>query len=92
LVALDNLELPSSQKYGNTTLNIGRVEGGVAANVIAEHAKAQIQIRLAAGSAEDAKKIVVDAVEEIDDRLQINFQSKGYGPVDIDNDVEGMFA
>lgn len=32
LVALQKLELPFSQKYGNSTLNIGQVSGGVAAS------------------------------------------------------------
>jgi len=89
LVALDRLELPSSKKYGNTTLNIGKMEGGVAGNVIAETAKAQIQIRIADGSAEKIKDIVVDTITKVDARLELNFLSKGYGPVDIDTDVEG---
>ena len=90
LAALDKMELPSSKKYGNTTLNIGKMEGGVAGNVIAETAKAQIQIRIADGSAEDIKKIVVDTIKKVDDRLELTFLSKGYGPVDIDTDVEGL--
>lgn len=89
LAALDRLELPSSKKYGNTTLNIGKMEGGVAANVIAETAKAQIQIRIADGSAEKIKDIVVDTITKVDARIELNFLSKGYGPVDIDTDVEG---
>lgn len=89
LVALDRLELPSSKKYGNTTLNIGKMEGGVAGNVIAETAKAQIQIRIADGSAEKIKDIVVDTITKVDARLELIFLSKGYGPVDIDTDVEG---
>ena len=89
LAALDNLELLKSEKYGNTTINIGRMEGGVAANVIAEEASAQIQMRLAAGTAEDAKKAVIDAMAKIDKRLKLDFSSRGYGPVDIDHDVDG---
>lgn len=89
LVVLDQLELPSSEKYGNSTLNIGRMEGGVAGNVIAETAQAQIQIRIADGSAVESKKIVLDAVRKVDDRLEVNFSSEGYGPVYIDSDVEG---
>ena len=89
LAALDNLELLNSEKYGNTTINIGRMEGGVAANVIAEEASAQIQMRLAAGTADDAKKAVVDAMAKIDKRLKLDFSSRGYGPVDIDHDVDG---
>lgn len=89
LMALDKIELPSSQKYGNSTLNIGRMEGGVAGNVIAETATADVQIRLAAGTAEEARKILLQVVNAIDDRLEVNFHAKGYGPVYIDSDVEG---
>ncbi|MCJ1282058.1 hypothetical protein MMC26_001381 [Xylographa opegraphella] len=90
LAAIDKLELPSSEKYGNTTINIGRMEGGVAANVIAETASAQVAIRLAAGTADDAKQTVLDAIAQIDKRLQFDFSSGGYGPVYIDSDVEGF--
>jgi len=90
LAALDKLELPSSEKYGNTTINIGRMEGGVAGNVIAETASAQIQLRLADGTAQDAKKAVLETVKKIDGRLTFEFASVGYGPVYIDSDVEGM--
>jgi acetylornithine deacetylase len=89
LAELMKLEFPSSEKYGNTTVNIGRMEGGVAANVIAEDAFAQVAMRLAAGTPEDSKKIVVDALQKIDPRLQIDFASRGYGPVHIDSDVKG---
>lgn len=90
LAALDRLELPSSKKYGNTTLNIGKMGGGVAGNVIAETAKAQIQIRIADGSADKIKKIVADTIKKVDERLELDFLAKGYGPVDIDTDVEGL--
>ena len=89
LAAIDKLELPSSHKYGNTTINIGRMEGGVAANVIAETASAQVAIRLASGTAQNTKKMVLDAIAKIDKRLEFDFSSEGYGPVYIDSDVEG---
>ena len=90
LAKLDNLKLPMSKKYGNTTVNIGRMEGGVAGNVVAETASAQIQIRIADGSAEDVKKIVLDAVKSVDKGLEVEWLNKGYGPVDIDTDVDGQ--
>lgn len=89
LAVLDKLELPSSKKYGNSTLNIGRMEGGVAGNVIAETAQAQIQIRIADGSAAESKKMVLDAIQKVDERLEVKFLSEGYGPVYIDSDVKG---
>ncbi|MCJ1310922.1 hypothetical protein MMC25_004590 [Agyrium rufum] len=90
LAVLKTAEFPSSEKYGNTTVNIGRMEGGVAANVIAEKASAQILMRLAGGTAEDARKIVQDTIWGVDKRIEIIFPSNGYGPIDIDHDVEGF--
>ncbi len=89
LAELDKLKLLSSTKYGNSTVNIGRMEGGVAGNVVAETASAEIQIRIAAGSAGDVKKIVLDAVKAVSGNLEVEWQNEGYGPVDIDADVEG---
>lgn len=90
LVKLDSLQLPFSEKYGNTTVNIGRIDGGVASNVVAETASAGIAVRLANGTAETSKKIVLDAIKEVDDRLEVKFPSKGYGPVHIDADISGL--
>jgi acetylornithine deacetylase len=91
LSKLSEIEWPSSQKYGNTTINIGRIEGGVAANVIAEEAYAYIAVRIAAGQPEELKGLVREVLLEVDRDLEISF-SPGYGPVPIDHDVEGEFS
>ncbi|QSZ28616.1 hypothetical protein DSL72_003115 [Monilinia vaccinii-corymbosi] len=89
LYELGRMELPWSEKYGNTTLNIGRVDGGVAANVIAEDAMAKIAIRIAAGTPEEIQKLVLDVVEKTGQDLEVSF-TQGYGPVHCDSDVEGF--
>lgn len=89
LVRLETLRLPWSEKYGNTTLNIGRIEGGVANNVVAETAAAGIAVRIANGTAEMTKQIILNAINEVDRRLEVTFLSEGYGPVEIDADVVG---
>ncbi|KAJ5032451.1 uncharacterized protein L3040_009055 [Drepanopeziza brunnea f. sp. 'multigermtubi'] len=89
LHALLSLELPSSEKYGNTTLNIGRMEGGVAGNVIAEDASADIMLRIADGSLEDIQKVILETMEELGQELDVRFTG-GYGPVNIDSDVPGF--
>ncbi|RAL62426.1 hypothetical protein DID88_004992 [Monilinia fructigena] len=89
LYELGRMELPWSEKYGNTTLNIGRVDGGVAANVIAEDAMAKIAIRIAAGTTEEIQKLVLDVVEKTGQDLEVDF-TQGYGPVHCDSDVEGF--
>lgn len=92
-------KLPSSEKYGQTTLNLGRIDGGVAANVVAETARAQVAVRIAAGTPDGIKKTIIKVVEKAvedfktyDDEEVIEFSwaSKGYRPVDIDHDVPGF--
>lgn len=88
LYALQNVELPWSEKYGNTTLNIGQIEGGVAANVIAEDATANIAIRIADGTPAAVAKIILDTIEKAGEELDVTLH-EGYGPVYIDSDVKG---
>ena len=89
LAALLKTELPSSKKYGNSTLNIGRMEGGVAANVIPESARAEVGIRIAEGSPQKTKQILLDVLNNVDDPLDIMFGEEAYGAVYIDSDVKG---
>lgn len=90
LLALEKLPLPSSEKYGNTTLNIGRMEGGVAANVIAETAEAEIAIRIGDGTPDEIRNMVSTAVRNVDNRLELQTAYQGYGPIHIDSDVKGL--
>lgn len=45
LAALCDAALPNDANFGTTTVNVGRVNGGVAGNVIAEHAEADVVLR-----------------------------------------------
>ncbi len=91
LAALQQLELPSSKKYGNSTLNIGQIQGGVAANVMAESAIAKIGIRIAGGDIELVKKHILETVKKVGaDDIEVTFSGTGYGPVDVDHDIEGF--
>ena len=103
LAALTELaaSLPRSEKYGSTTVNIGRMEGGVAANVVSESAFASIAVRLAGGTPEEAKKQITRAIhlavesfldDEMipEDVVELEWSSRGYGPVDIDHDIPGF--
>jgi acetylornithine deacetylase len=89
--------LPWSEKYGNTTMNFGRIEGGVAANVVAETASAKIATRLAAGTPEVVTGLIINAVKDVKARAQkqggdlsFDWSGNGYGPVDIDCDIDGF--
>jgi len=85
---LMNTEFPWSRKYGNTTLNVGTIEGGVAPNVIAEDAKAKIAVRIAEGGPEEVERIVRKVVGSVGEGMDVVFRM-GYGPVYIDSDVPG---
>ncbi|KAJ5894366.1 hypothetical protein N7495_006057 [Penicillium taxi] len=88
--------LPSSEKYGETTLNIGVVRGGVATNVVPSEARADVSVRLAAGSPEEAREIIIRAVEDatrdVDADVVVDFSthSESYEPQDLDTDVPGF--
>ncbi|KAG9777050.1 Zn-dependent exopeptidase, partial [Aureobasidium melanogenum] len=83
--------LPRSEKYGKSTVNVGYMQGGVAANVVPEFATADVTFRLAGGTAEQVRKIVTDAIRSVDpdEQLELDFR-QGYGPVPLDADVEGF--
>ncbi|KAB8070233.1 putative carboxypeptidase [Aspergillus leporis] len=85
--------LPSSPKYGNTTVNIGRVDAGVAANVVPASARANVAVRLAAGTPDEAREIVRHAVRDATDAnpdIYTEFRAEGYHPQDLDTDVDGF--
>ena len=81
--------LPNSEKYGNSTVNIGLIRGGVAANVVPEESYAEILMRLAGGTAEEVRKTVTTAVHNVNGDIDLSF-SQGYGPVQLDAGVKGF--
>ncbi len=93
--------LPRSEKYGATTINIGSIEGGVAGNVIAESASANVTIRIAAGDPAKIEEDITDAVHlavqsfledgmTAGDVVELRFPGRSYGPVDLDTDIHGF--
>ena len=70
------LPLPVTKDVGPSTLNVGLIEGGRAPNVVADHAEAQLLVRLV-GPAEETRDAVVKAVGDlahVDFTLEIPFQ------------------
>jgi acetylornithine deacetylase len=61
---LKKMHLPFNEEIGPCTLNVGVIDGGRAPNVIADHARAQILVRLV-GPAEDLRRNIVDGVRDL---------------------------
>ena len=61
LQAIRAIEWPSDSFFGNTTCNIGVLNGGTRPNVIPDHARAELQIRLAT-DIERIKPLIQEAV------------------------------
>lgn len=87
--------LLSSPKFGKTTVNIGQINAGVAINVLPADATARVLLRVASGSADDARRIISQAVRDYapeGSNVTVDFNSMGWGsgPTEIDADVEGF--
>ncbi|KAF3766672.1 hypothetical protein M406DRAFT_65853 [Cryphonectria parasitica EP155] len=89
LAALQDVQLPWSERFGNTTINIGKIDGGVASNVIPEDAVATATVRIAAGTPEEIQDLIRRTVTEVSPHVTIDFRV-GIGPVPIDYDIDGF--
>ena len=89
LSALSRVVLPGSEKFGNTTFNVGQIEGGAAPNVIAESAVATVLVRVASNDLDEIKRLIEKAVIEASPWLDVTWASYGVRPVPIDYDIEG---
>lgn len=88
-------DLGSSDRYGNTTVNIGLMDGGVAPNVIPAHASASLVCRVAVGPQESGHESVREKIKEVlasadDEALSVDCPG-GVGVVPCDCDVHGRY-
>ena len=94
LAKILDADLGSSEEYGNTTVNIGRFDGGVAANVIPESATVKLMTRVAIGPEKHGSSVVQERIQKIltevdEDAFDLDCP-QGYGFVACDCDVDGM--
>ncbi|KAF3762815.1 Zn-dependent exopeptidase [Cryphonectria parasitica EP155] len=94
MVKVLDADLGSSERYGNTTVNVGMMEGGVALNVIPAHAQANLMCRIAVEPQQTGHEIVVQRISEIlkdvdDEALSLDCPV-GQGVTPCDCDVEGF--
>lgn len=96
VVKVLDTDLGSSERYGNTTINVGTIEGGVAANVVPAHAKAELMGRVAIEPHETGHEKVIARIEEIlrevdGEALSLECLG-GLGPTRCECDVDGGFS
>ncbi|KAI1746991.1 hypothetical protein F4782DRAFT_453508 [Xylaria castorea] len=94
LVEVLDADLGSSEMFGNTTVNVGMIEGGVALNVIPEVAVARLGGRVAIGPELDGGRIVIERLKEVlrgvdEDAFELDCNN-GYGVVECACDVPGF--
>ncbi|TLS21098.1 uncharacterized protein PpBr36_10607, partial [Pyricularia pennisetigena] len=65
LVRILDTDLGSSDKFGNTTINVGTLAGGIAFNVIPEFAQSNISARVAIGPEDSGHVVVRNKIETI---------------------------
>lgn len=94
LVKILDADLGSSERLGNTTVNVGKFEGGVAANVIPEKAEAKIAVRIAIGPQETGAVVIEerirDVLKSVDDEAFDVSCTNGYGAIDCNCEVGGF--
>lgn len=99
MVALNLLEpyLPSSELLGAGTLNIGRISGGIATNIVPESANASASIRIATNSTEEIRTLVEESLAVIKKRAEgagavfnVTYAATPYAAVILDTDVPGL--
>ncbi|ODA77754.1 hypothetical protein RJ55_06356 [Drechmeria coniospora] len=94
LAKILDADLGSSELFGNTTFNIGRFDGGVAGNVIPEHALVKMAARVAVGPEKTGSNLVRSKIEAIlndvdPDAFHLDC-THGYGSVECSCDVAGF--
>lgn len=94
LVRILDTDLGSSEDWGNSTINVGLIEGGVAGNVIPERATATLMGRIALTAEQGGHEAIVKKMEEViksvDDEDLILDCPAGSPVVKCDCDVGGF--
>lgn len=93
LVKVLDTDLGSSDRYGNTTVNVGIMEGGVALNVIPAHASAALMLRIAlepeASGNQEVEARLRAAIDSVDAEVLSVDCPTGQGATRCDCDVDG---
>lgn len=88
IVALNAINFPADNALGESTINVGTIEGGVAVNIIPEKAGAKALIRVAAGEIHELEELVRSEMAAVSSDVDVTF-GKGDKAQLLDHDIEG---
>lgn len=94
MVQVIDADLGTSERYGNTTTNVGLLSGGIAINVVPDIATAGIVIRVGIGPEVEGGEIVKARIRDIltsidDEAFEFQCDVRGYGAIETNCDVDG---
>lgn len=94
MVRVVDADLGTSERYGNTTTNVGLLSGGVAINVVPDTATAGIVVRVGIGPELEGGEIVKSRLRDIltaidDEAFDFECDVRGYGAIETNCDVDG---
>ncbi|KAJ2987582.1 hypothetical protein NUW58_g4425 [Xylaria curta] len=95
LVKTIDTDLGTSERYGNTTVNVGLLSGGTAINVVADSATASIVVRVGIGpelgGGEVVKGRLRDVLTDVDaEAFDFECGSRAFGAIECNCDVDGF--
>lgn len=87
-------DLGTSERYGNTTTNVGLLSGGIAINVVPDLATAGIVSRIGIGPESEGHVIVQDRMRDIltsidEEAFDFECDSRAFGAIETNCDVDG---
>lgn len=95
LLKIIDTDLGTSERYGNTTTNVGLISGGIAINVVPDLSTAGIVVRVGIGSENEGGIIVQDKIREIlasvdDEAFDFTCDARSSGAIETNCDVDGF--
>lgn len=95
LLEIIDTDLGTSERYGNTTTNVGLLSGGIAINVVPDLATAGIVVRVGIGPEDEGGVVVKDRIREIlasvdDEAFDFTCDVRGFGAIETNCDVDGF--
>ncbi|KAI0508976.1 hypothetical protein F5B22DRAFT_618737 [Xylaria bambusicola] len=95
LIKIIDTDLGTSERYGNTTVNVGLLSGGTAVNVVADSATAAIVARVGIGPELEGGEVIKGRIRDVltcvdDEAFDFECDSRASGAIECNCDVDGF--